>query len=151
MNLRVNTRVKFSTQGMNRANKVLELVYSDVCGPMRTTSMGGSRFFVTFIDDYSRKVWVYPFKQKKEVFAKFVEWKAFVEAQSEAKVKALHTNNGGEYISKRFEEHLKTCGIERQEIPPYTPQLNGVAERMNRNLVEVARCMLFASKLHIKL
>lgn len=145
------TRVPFSTQGVSRANKVLELVYSDVCGPMRTTSIGGCRFFVTFIDDFSRKVWVYPLKAKSEVFAKFLEWKALVEAQSEHKIKALRTDNGGEFISKQFDEYLKTCGIERQVTPPYTPQLNGVAERMNRTLVEMARCMLFAKKLDFEL
>ena len=102
------TRVPFSTQGMSRANKALELVYSDVCGPMRTTSLGGSKYFVTFIDDFTCKVWVYPLKAKSEAFGKFMEWKSLVETQSEQKMKALRTDNGGEFISKQFDEYLKT-------------------------------------------
>lgn len=145
------TCVPFSTQSVSRANKVLELVYSDVCGTMRTTSLGGSRFFLTFIDDFSRKVWVYPLKAKSECFARFLEWKALVEAQSEHKLKAFCTDNGGEFVSKTFKEYLKKYGIEKQVTPSYTPQLNGVAERMNRTLIEMARCMFFAKNLDFEL
>jgi hypothetical protein len=70
-----------------RATKPLEIVHSDVCGPMRTTSLGGARYFVTYIDDFSKKVWVYLLKSKGECLEKFKEFKALVETQSDHKIK----------------------------------------------------------------
>lgn len=144
-------RQPFPVDSATRATKLLQIVHSDVCGSMRTTSIGGARFFVTFIDDLSRKVWVYPLKEKGEVFATFKEFKALVEAQSEEKIKVLRSDNGGEYMSKQFGEFLKQHGIERQTSAPYTPQQNRVAERMNRTLVEIARCMVHAKHLNLEL
>lgn len=65
----------------HRARGLLDLIHTDVCGPMSVNSIGGSRFFVTFIDDHSRKVFVYNIKTKNEVFAKFVQFETFVETQ----------------------------------------------------------------------
>jgi hypothetical protein len=130
-----------------RATKPLEIVHSDVCGPMRTTSLGGARYFVTYIDDFSRKVWVYLLKSKGECLEKFKEFKALVETQSEHKIKVFRSDNGGEYISKGFQGFLKAHGIEKQTFTPYRPQQNGVAERANRTLVEMARSMLHAQNL----
>ena len=73
-------------------------------------SVGGVRYYVTFIDDHSRKLWVYFLKQKSEVFQKFKEWKAMVENQKGRKVKVLRSDNGGEYISGEFKGYLtETC------------------------------------------
>ena len=72
-------RTLFPSEGGERASKSLELVHSDICGPFKTISMRGCLYFVTFIDDFSRKVWVYVLKSNGEVFAKFVEFKALVE------------------------------------------------------------------------
>ena len=69
-------RQPFLIDGADRATKVLELVHSDVCGPMKTTSFGGARYFLTFIHDFSRKVWVYVLKCKSEVLPRFKEWKS---------------------------------------------------------------------------
>jgi len=141
-------RAAFPNEGGRRATKPLEIVHSDVCGPMRTASMGGAKYFVTFIDDFSRKVWLYALKTKGECFEKFKEFKALVETQSEHKIKTFRSDNGGEYISKPFKRFLKDHGIEKQTSTPYTPQQNGVAERANRTIVEMARSMLHAQKLH---
>jgi len=140
-------RQPFPTDGANRATKVLELVHSDVCGPMRTTSFGGAKYFLTFIDDFSRKVWVYVLKLKSEVLGRFKEWKALVENQSGHKVKVLRSDNGGEYTSKAFDDFLRMHGIARNTSAPYTPQQNGVAERANRTIVEMGRSMLYAQGL----
>ncbi len=121
-----------------RATKPLEITHSNVCGPMRTTSLGGARYFVTYIDDLSRKVWVYLLKSKGECLEKFKEFKALVETQSEHKMKVFQSDNGGEYISKGFERFLRAHGIEKQTSTPYRPQQNEVAERANRTLVEHA-------------
>jgi transposase InsO family protein len=140
-------RAAFPSDGGRRATKPLEIVHSDVCGPMRTTSIGGARYFVTYIDDFSRKVWVYILKSKGEVFEKFKEFKALVETQSEHKIKVFRSDNGGEFISKGLRRFLKEHGIEKQTSTPYRPQQNGVAERANRTIVEMARSMLHAQNL----
>ncbi len=130
-----------------RATKPLEIVHSDVCGPMKTTSLGGARYFVMYIDDFSRKVWVYLLKSKGECLEKFNEFKALVETQSEHNIKVFRSNNGGEYISKGFKGFLKAHDIEKQNSTPYRPQQNRVAERANHTLVEMARSMLHAQNL----
>eukprot|EP00253_Pinus_taeda_P013395 PITA_13395 len=87
-------------------------------------------------DDFSRNTWIYFLKKKSEVFDRFKEFKAQVENQTEKKIKVLRTDNGGELCSKEFEEFCKKCGIARQKTTPYTPQQNGVAERMNKTLMK---------------
>lgn len=133
-------RVSFSA-GNHTSKGVLDYVHSDVWGPATTPSLGGCLYFLTLIDDYSRKVWLYFLKQKGEVFVKFKQWKAMVEKQAGRSVKTLRTDNGGEFCSKEFDEFCKAEGIVRHHTVPRTPQQNGVAERMNRTLLERARCM----------
>ena len=135
-------RDAFPTKGATRATKLLELIHSDVNGFMRTTSHGGAKYFVTFIDDFSRKTFVYFMQQKSEVFSKFKIFKALVEKQTGLDIQKLRSDNGGEYTSKAFTKFCEHHGIERQFSTPYTPQQNGVAERKNRTLFESARCML---------
>jgi transposase InsO family protein len=94
---------------------------------MKTTSRGGARYFVTFIDDFSKKTHVYLLKAKG-VFDKCKAYKALVENQTDMKIKTLRSVNGGEFVSKRFDDFLHECGIKRQTTAPYTPQQNGVAE-----------------------
>ena len=136
-----HNRVSFPS-GAKRENKILELVHSDVFGPMSVPSLGKSVYYVSFIDDFSRNTWIYFLRKKSEVFDRFKEFKALVENQTEKKIKVLRTDNGGEFCKKEFEEFCKKCGIARQKNTPYTPQQNGVAERMNRTLMEKARSML---------
>ena len=74
----------------------LELVHTDLWGPSSVASLGGSRYYITFIDDSSRKVWVYFLKNKSDIFETFKKWKAMVETETGLKIKCLRTNNGGE-------------------------------------------------------
>jgi hypothetical protein len=127
-------RKPFPNNGGMCATKPLEIVHSDVCGPMRTTSLGGARYFVTYIDNFSRKVWVYLLNSKGECLEKFKEFKALVETQLEHKIKVFQLDNGGEYISKGFKRFLKAHDIEKQTSTMYRPQQNRVAERANRTL-----------------
>uniref|UniRef100_H3H8T6 Integrase catalytic domain-containing protein n=1 Tax=Phytophthora ramorum TaxID=164328 RepID=H3H8T6_PHYRM len=136
------TRVSYMKSSPNRAKHVLEVVHSDVCGPMQTPTFGGKRYFVTFIDDKSHFCMVYLLRNKSEVAAKFAEFVAFAETQTGKRVKTLRSDNGGEYTSGAMAKFCADHGIVQKFTPPYTPQLNGVAERMNRTLVECARCML---------
>ncbi len=109
----------------------MEIVHSDVCGPMMTTSHGGAQYFLTFIDNFSRKTHVYLLKAKGEAFEKFKQYKALVENKIGHKIKVLRSNNGGEFVSKKFDAFLAECGIQQQTSVPYSPQQNGVAERAN--------------------
>ncbi|RVW93766.1 Retrovirus-related Pol polyprotein from transposon TNT 1-94 [Vitis vinifera] len=119
--------------------KRLELVHTDLWGPSPIASLGGSRYYITFIDDSSKKVWVYFLKNKSDVFETFKKWKAIVETKIGLKVKCLRSDNGGEYIDGGFSEYCAAQGIRMEKTIPGTPQQNGVAERMNRTLNEHAR------------
>ncbi|KAL2092442.1 hypothetical protein ACEWY4_012240 [Coilia grayii] len=139
-------RGKFPSDGRKRANEPLGLVHSDVCGKINVKSLSGAEYFLTFIDDKTHYVWVYVLKHKDEVFSKIVQWKAEVETYTGRKLKVLRTDNGGEYTSKEFEAFLKR-GVRHELTVPKTPEQNGVAERMNRTLVETVRSMLADAKL----
>ena len=134
-------RVKFST-AIHRTKGTLDYIHSDLWGPSRVPSKGGRRYMLTFIDDYSRKVWVYFLKHKNDVFAQFKEWKTMIEKQTGKVIKRLRTDNGLEFCEGPFNEFCKSEGIVRHHTVRKTPQQNGVAERMNRTLLEKARCML---------
>ena len=76
---------------------MLQLVHSDVCGPLKVKSFCCTLYFVTFIDDCSRKLWVYALKTKDQVLEKFKEFHALVERKTSEKLKCVHSDNGGEY------------------------------------------------------
>ena len=130
-----------------QTSEPLELVHSDLCGKMGKKSLGGAEYFLTFLDDKTHYTWVYALKTKDQVYSKFKEWKAEVETRTGKRIKTLRTDNGGEYTSKEFQAHLKACGIRHELTIPKTPEQNGVAERLNRTLVEMTRAMLLDSKL----
>ncbi|CAL5342497.1 unnamed protein product [Camellia sinensis] len=139
-------RVSFKSSPSLRKPNVLDLVYSDVCGPMKTRTLGGSSYFVTFIDDYSRKLWVYTLKSKDQVLEIFKQFQALVERQTGKKLRCIRTDNGGEYCGP-FDDYCRQQGIRHQKTPPKTPQLNGLGERMNKTLVERVRCLLSQTQL----
>lgn len=119
----------------------LELVHTDVC-EMPSLSLGGTWYFVTFIDDSTRKVWLYPLQQKSDVFPMFQKWLALVENQTGRTLKALRSDNGGEYLSNAFNAFCDARGIKRELPAPYSPPQNGTAERMNRTIQEKVRSMM---------
>ncbi|GJR08587.1 retrovirus-related pol polyprotein from transposon TNT 1-94 [Tanacetum coccineum] len=138
-------RLKFKASN-SRSVSVLELVHSDVW-QAPVLSLGGAKYFVSFIDDYSRRCWVYPIKKKSDVFEVFKVYKARVELDSGKKIKCLRTDNRGEYTGEEFDTFCRQEIIKRQFTTAYTPQQNGVAERMNRTLLERARAMLATASL----
>lgn len=146
INCEVCVKGKYARKPFNelgkRATQILQIVHSDVCGPLNIRSIGGAKYFVTFIDDCSRKTFVYVLKTKNEVFDKFVQFKTLVENQTNNKVKVLRTDNGTEYINKNFDKFCVEHGIKHEKSAPYTPQQNGLSERMNRTLIEKVRCLL---------
>ncbi|KAL6321590.1 hypothetical protein AAG906_024591 [Vitis piasezkii] len=109
-----------------RASQRLQLVHADICGPIKPVSNSKKRYLISFIDDYSRKVWIYFLTEKSEAFTTFKNYK----------------NLGGEFTSLEFNAFCKTNGISRQLTAAYTPQQNGVAERKNRTIMNMVRSML---------
>ena len=137
-------RTVFPNEGGRQTTKPLKIVYSDGCGPMRFTLMGGARYFVTFVNNFSRKVWLYVLESKGDCFDKFKEFKALVKTQSEYKIKTFLSDNGGELTFKAFNNFLKDHGIKKQMSTSCTPQQNEVAERANRIIVKMVRSMFHA-------
>ena len=114
-------RENFETGGAWRAKHPLELIHTDLCGPMQCESNGGNKYFITFIDDFSRMCWVYFLRRKANTFNVFRKFKAFVELQSGYKIKKLRSDRGGEYTSTDFQEFCADMGMERQLTVAYTP------------------------------
>ncbi|KAL0293467.1 UNVERIFIED_CONTAM: Retrovirus-related Pol polyprotein from transposon TNT 1-94 [Sesamum radiatum] len=129
------------------AKGLLDLVYTDVCGPLSIPARGGFSYFITFTDDHSRYDYVYLMRYKSEAFGRFKEYKLEVENQTNRKIKALRSDRGGEYLSGEFIHYLKENGILSQWTPPGMPQLNGVAERRNRTLLDMVRSMMSFTEL----
>ncbi|KAI3668905.1 hypothetical protein L6452_40122 [Arctium lappa] len=138
------TRVSFGA-GKHNTNGILDYVHTDVWGPSSTHSLSGSKYYVTFIDDFSHKLWVYVIKLKSDVFEIFKTWLALVEVETGRKLKVLRSDNGGEYTSGNFKDFCSRRGIHRHYTTPGDPQSNGVAERMNMTLLKKVRCMLVTS------
>ena len=126
----------------NVCKKPLEVIHIDVWGPTDTASMHGCRYYVSFIDDHTQKVWVYFMKQKSELFGHFKHFRAIVEKETCEQVLTLRCDGGGEYFSKEYSNFLQKKRIRRQFSCRYTPQQNGVAERKNRYIAEVARALM---------
>lgn len=139
-------RLPFPHNG-NRSDDLLQIIHTDVCGPFKNVSLGGSRYFILFIDDYSRYTYIYFLKNKNEAFECFQRYKPEVENKLNRKIKILRSDNGKEFVNKEFDNYLRKAGIVHQKSNPYTPEQNGLAERFNRTVVEKARCLLFDAKM----
>lgn len=116
-----SVQLPFPTGEKNESLEILEIVHSDVCGPMKVKSPGNARYFITFIDERTRYRKVYFLKNKNEAFSKFKEYRAEVEKFTNHKIKYLQSDNGTEFCNKEFDEYLKSNGIQRRLSVPYTP------------------------------
>lgn len=128
-----------------RAKNILELVHTDICGPMSVKSYGNARYFVTFIDDATRYIVVVMLKSRSEVLTEFKKFQLRVEKETGRKIIKLRSDNAKEYVSKEFNSYIESQGITRQLSVAHTPQQNGVPERANKTIVEMARVMLIQS------
>ena len=140
-------KLSFLTGGRKLRVTKLDLVHTDLWGPFLVESLSGSWYYITFIDDYSRKVWVYFLKNKSDVLDTFKRWKAMVEIETGLRLKCLWSDNCGEYIDKGFKEYCVANGIRMEKIIPRTPHQNGIAECMNRTINKHARSMRLHSGL----
>lgn len=128
-----HARLAFPTNQAWGAYEMLQLVHSYVCGPIKTSSLNGCRYFILFIDDCTRYCWVYFLKQKYDVAEVFWKFEVKVKNQTDCKLKKVVSDNGAE--------------IRHQLTKIYTPQQNGVCERKNKRIMDMVRCLLFESKL----
>lgn len=122
--------------------RCFDLVHSDVW-TSPCLSRENHKYFVTFIDEKSKYTWITLLPSKDRVLEAFINFQSYVSNHYNAKIKFFRSDNGGEYTSKSFKQFLNQHGIVHQTSCPYTPQQNGVAERKNRHLMEVARAMMF--------
>lgn len=135
------TRLPFSGE-RKRADKPLARVHTDICGPITPAAIDGSRYFVTFIDDHTHMCVVFTMKNRSEVLQCLQKFYSMSTAHFNTKLSRLRCDNGGEYSSSVFKNYCEEKGIIIEYTVPYTPQLNGVAERFNRTLCEKVRAML---------
>jgi len=140
-------RDPFPNHSTWRAIKVLQLVHADICGPISPISTSNKRYFLSFIDDFSRKIWVHFLTEKSEAFNVFRSFKNSVEKESRTYLGGLRTDRGGEFNSNEFKNFCVEHGIRRQLTAAFTPQQNGVAERKNRTIMNMVRSMLTEKKL----
>lgn len=96
--LKEETRLPFSSDVPIRERSTLK-VYSDICGPLEVPTLGGNKYFITFVDEFTRMTWLYLIKFKSGDLEQFKKFKAIVENQSGKRIKVLMTDGGGEYTS----------------------------------------------------
>jgi transposase InsO family protein len=129
----------------------LELVHTDVCGPMQVASLGGRKYFVTLLDDFTGLSFAVPIPHKSSVASELKRVLNELETQCGFKVKTLRSDRGGEYLNTELKDFFASKGIIHQTTAPHTPQQNGKAERLNRTLIERTRTLLVESQLPISL
>jgi len=138
---RKQTKRPFQTNMKMGAKECLAVVYLDVCGPFKVPSLGGNMYFITFVDEYSRIIWLYVIKMKSEAFEVYLRFKANVERESGKLLKNLRTDGGGEFTSNAFENYCQANMIMHEVTTPYTPQHNALARR-NRTILNMVRSLL---------
>lgn len=144
------TRSPFPKESSGTSDAPLQLIHTDVCGPMQTMTPGKRRYALTLIDDYSRFTHVFLLREKSEVPQIILDFIEHLKTKFKTKPQAIRSDRGREYISQRLTDHLRRKRIQLQLTVPYSPQQNGVAERKNRTLMEAARTMLLDANLSKK-
>jgi hypothetical protein len=120
----------------------LELVHTDLCGPITPATIGRNNYFLLIVDDYSRYMWLEVLKAKSDAFRRFTKIKAATEAAGNCRICGFRSDRGGEFNSGEFQQLCDATGIIHYTTAPCSPQQNGVVERRNQTVVEMARCLL---------
>ena len=113
------------------------IIHSDVWGPSKVTTLGGSHWFVTFIDDCTRMTWICLMKSKSDVNLLFQKIYNMICTQCKAQVQVLRNDNGGKFLSSELHQYLEAYGTIHQTTCSNTPQKDGVVEKKNCHLLEV--------------
>ncbi|KAM0996802.1 hypothetical protein ACFX2C_006762 [Malus domestica] len=128
-------------------NFSFQKVHTNLWGPSPIAFIEGYKYYVSFVDEFTRFVWIFPLIHKSEVFDVFQKFYNFGFTQFNIGIKCLQTDGGDEYISRRFDDFLKHKGIVHMISCPYTPQQNGLAERKHRHIVETAITLMTTTQL----
>ncbi|CAI7767433.1 unnamed protein product [Closterium sp. NIES-54] len=136
---------------VGQLSDVVELVHVDLVGPMKVKGDGGARYSMTMVDDYTRLTWSFPLSKKSDAARVIIEeWLPMVERESDKRVKAIRSDRGGEFLGAEFRSWLKRHAIKQQFTTAYTRHSNGVAERVNRTIIEGGRMILVDSCLPLR-
>lgn len=141
------TRQSFPKRSFSKTKEILDLVHTDVCGPMQTKTPGNKRYVLTLIDDYSRYTVIHLMEHKSEATEKIQDYVQRMKIRFHKVPKIIRSDQGREYVNAKLKDFLRKEGIEMQNTVAYTPEQNGVAERKNRYLMEMARCILIDANL----
>lgn len=131
-----------------KAKEVLEIIHTDLNGPHSIVGSNGERYFLTIVDDFSKLIKIYCIKSKDQVFESLSEYINQVENITNKKVKVIRCDNGKEYINSKISAFIREKGIQIDTCPPYVHELNGTAERLNRTIMDMARCLMAEAKIH---
>ena len=131
----------------NKSTVLFTLIHTDVWGPSLKPSMHGYRWYVIFVDDYTRMTWLYLLKHKDEVFNIFQSFYTMICTQYSTKPRVLRSDNGSDYVNAWFREFFHHHGMIRETSCPQTPQQNGVVEWKNRHILETARALLIGANM----
>lgn len=145
-----SARLPFPPVTERKSSQILDIVHTDLCGPMRNVTPNGNRYVMNIIDDFSRFTVTYLLKSKTEAADCIKEYVKWTETQFNRKPKVIRSDGGGEFINNDLRLFYKQQGIKSQFTTPYSPQQNGIAERKNRALSEMATCMLIDAGLEKK-
>lgn len=140
-------RLHSPSRDFNSAKEILDIVYADVWGPASVPSIEGHRYFVNFVDGFSRMNWIFPIVHKSDVFSTFVKFRTQIEKQTGKEIKSIQTDNGGEFMA--LTKYLEQLGISHRRACPYSHNQMGVVERRHRHLVDTGISLLDASNLPI--
>jgi transposase InsO family protein len=135
-------RAPFPRASAFKAERGLELVHTDLCGPITPVTLSDNSYFLLVVDDFSRYMWLEVLKTKGEAFQRFSKIKAAAEAAGNYKLLVFRSDRGGEFNSVEFKRLCDASGIRHYTTAPYSPQQNGIIERRNQTIVEMARCLL---------
>lgn len=141
------TRAQFKSTGDRKTKRPLELIHLDVWSSASGPSFGQAKYLLSAVDDFSRFAWIFTLKNKSDCFEKFKTFQSQVENQLNKRIKAVRTDNGLEFCSQQFEAYLKKQGIIPQRTNAYSPEMNGVAERLNRTLADGVRAIRIEAEL----
>ena len=132
------------------SKEVLELVHTDLCGPIEVQSYLGDKYIMLFADDYSKTMIVMFSKKKYDAFQIFMWYLAKVEKEIGKNLKCLRSDIRGEFTSKEFQIVFNDKGIKRKTSSPRTPPQNGIVERRNRSVIDCARTLMMEKNVALK-
>ncbi|WJX12733.1 hypothetical protein P8452_03195 [Trifolium repens] len=145
-----NSRVWWQPEGKDhwyRYNRPLELLHIDLFGPVSTASINGKKYGLVIVDDYSRWTWVKFLRNKDDTYEVFSIFCTQIQNEKDSKILKVRSDHGGEFENEPFEKICEEHGILHEFSSPRTPQQNGVVERKNRSLQEMARTMMHENNL----